>query len=119
MSARKRAVQIAWVVTAGMVLAWPVWKWWRGHRASAALGDVVRGQDMSEVEKRLGPPDWVVEPGPSHWCDREGIAREHASEADRDCSLQWIYKEWPFPACVSICFGTDRRVASTYRYVSP
>jgi len=90
---------------------------WAVKTSSLRPIDLV-GRADTEVRKELGEPDIVVSPRPSHWCDSTPVAEEHASEKDRQCVRQWLYKEPP-ASCYSVCFGRDGRVAHTYHYVSP
>jgi hypothetical protein len=80
---------------------------------------VAVGQDEASVLAIMGTPDRKVTPRPSHWCDAEPVAADQARDEDRACGKQWQYDEWPWPACYSVCFGSGKRVVSTYHYVSP
>lgn len=108
------------ILGGGVVVAG--WAWvtiHRWNRINAHFSAVVPGLTESEVVTALGQPDRVVGPGPSHWCDDEPVALEHASAQDRECDRQWQYEQPFLPACYSVCFGVDGHVRSTYEYVSP
>lgn len=94
-------------------------RWRRLEQVASAFPSVVLGQSAESVHQRLGTPDITVDGGPSHWCSDHAVASKYAVESDRACKRQWLYQQWPIPACFSVCFGPDHRVVSTYHYVSP
>ena len=115
----RRAILLCVVVAALLVAGWATAKVHRGTQVAAHFPAVLPGLTEPEVVALLGRPNRVVGPRPSHWCDATSVAEEHASPSDRECGRQWQYDEPFVPACFSVCFGTDGRVRSTYRYVSP
>jgi hypothetical protein len=89
------------------------------QKVARAFSGVVVGQDNAVVRAALGKPDRVVSPRPSHWCDSEPVAAQHATDEDRKCKTQWLYSEAPWPSCYSVCFDTAGRVVSKFHYISP
>ncbi len=100
-------------------LAWVGLRRPRAQRVARAFDGVAAGQTADEVRATLGPPELQAHGGPSHWCDEVSVTPAHASEQDRGCKVQWLYQDWPAPACFTVCFGQDGRVVGTYHYVSP
>jgi hypothetical protein len=94
-------------------------RWHRRQQVVSAFPEVTAGQTEGQVAALLGQPEWVVTPRPSHWCDDTPVSETHATAEDRECVRQWAYRNWPGPACFTVCFGSNGRVVSTYHYVSP
>ena len=111
------AIGVASVAVAGSVLCGLTWH--RSRKVATAFSHIAVGQSEQEVAALLGQPEWIAAPLPSHWCDDSSVAAAYATAQDRECVRQWGYRDFPGPACFTVCFGGDGRVVSTYRYVSP